>query len=308
MTSKRTRTPLRFLFSFLALAVLPVQAEPLRLALTNDDGWRSPGIQALASAFQAHGFQTTLVAPLNQQSGSSAALNTNKVTVTRQAERTYSAAISPTEGAEPLVAGMLAIDIATALDGMPPDLLVSGINQGANLGSASQHSGTVGAVIGALNPSINGALGGIAVSTDEPKCDAACITRHYADVAEFTANLLAALPTPLPAGVGLNINYPPLPKSAIRGVKVVRQGHTFPLGGRAMRLDFRCDACATLADGESAEAGMRPAPDASLPEDSGDNAAFADGYITIVPIEGDYTADNFARLSRQLGKAIRKLP
>lgn len=302
MKSKAGLTAMALIWS--TLAVFANAREPLRLALTNDDGWNSAGIRALNAEFKARGFITTLVGPLTQQSGSSAALNTGKINVTRQSDRVFSAAISARDGAEPLVAGLLAIDIATSLDHAPPHWLVSGINQGANLGSATQHSGTVGAAIGALGGSFAEPVSALAISTDEPKCDPACIESHYADVARFAADVLENLKSPLPSGIGLNINYPALEPTSIKGIRFTQQGRGFPINGKPMKLAYHCPSCNSLQDGGIAEAIMQPAPGSVPANRDSDSSAFADGYITIVPIEGDYTAHDFRKLKRSIGRNL----
>ncbi len=302
MLNKPSITTLLLLWSM--LGVVAHAKEPLRLALTNDDGWNSTGIKALNTEFRARGHTTTLVGPLTQQSGSSAALNTGKISVTRQSDRVFSAAISAQEGAEPLVAGLLAIDIATTLDKATPHWLVSGINQGANLGSATQHSGTVGAAIGALSGSFSDPISALAISTDEPDCDPSCIANHYADVARFAANVLERLDTPLQNGIGLNINYPSLAPDAIKGIRFTRQGRGFPVNGRPVKLVYGCPTCINLQDGGVAEAILQPSPGSPSTDKDSDSAAFAAGYITIVPIEGDYTARDFRKLERHIGRNL----
>ena len=290
---------------------------PLNVALTNDDGWDAPGIRALLTVLRERGHHVTMVAPATQQSGSSAALNLSTIAVYKHADGEYSATLADAngnataEGAEPLTSGLLAIDVATRLHGRRPDVLVSGINSGANAGSAAQHSGTVGAVIGALNRSLNGPVPGIAVSTDPPRCDAACVATHYRQVALYAADLLQHLqqkpaflrdePGLLPPGVGLNVNYPATTDGAVKGVRVAGQSGGFGIGGAARVLTIACPDCIALEPGGSAAAGMDPD---QIVRDSGTDApdndvdAFYDGYITIVPIEGDYTADRHTRWSR----------
>jgi len=302
MKSKTATTAVVLIWS--TLGVFAHAREPLRLALTNDDGWNSAGIKALNAEFKARGHTTTLVGPLTQQSGSSAALNTGEIRVTRQSDRVFSAAISAQDGVEPLVSGLLAIDIATSLDQAAPHWLVSGINQGANLGSATQHSGTVGAAIGALSGSFTDPVSAVAISTDEPKCDPACIESHYADVARFAADVLERLDTPLQSGIGLNINYPALAPAAIKGIRFTQQGRGFPINGRPVKLVYRCPACTSLQDGGVAEATMQPSPTSVPANKDSDSSAFADGYITIVPIEGDYTARDFRKLKRSIGRKL----
>lgn len=288
------------LTTLLAYAPLAARSAPLNIAVTNDDGWDSAGIRALHNAFKAAGHTVTRVGPLTQQSGSSAAINASNLRIRRESERTYSASLDGQEGSEPLTAGLLAIEVATALDGSPPDWLVSGINQGANLGNATQHSGTVGAAIGALGGSFSNPVAALAVSTDEPKCDPACVDRHYAAVGSFVVRLISSMQDPLPAGIGLNVNYPPLPTDRIRGVRVVRQGAGFPVGGRLLKLRFACPQCATIKDGQYADVMLAPVPDSAGSRPGTDSTAFADGYITIVPIEGDHTANAWKTLQKEL--------
>jgi 5'/3'-nucleotidase SurE len=296
------------LLTWLAIASHSAIGAGLNIALTNDDGWDAVGIQALMTVLSERGHAVTLVGSLTQQSGSSAAINSGVLTVRKEGERQYSAAISATEGAEPLVSGMLAIDIATRLDTKTPDLLVSGINHGANIGSATQHSGTVGAVIGALSRGINKPIPGIAISSDDPDCAEQCIEDHYLEVAAYLADLVDQLRVKagngesiLPAGIGLNINYPPLPRDEIKGVKIARQGRAFGIYGRQFVLTYACAGCAGLAVGESAEAGMTAGTDAQPDIAGADTIAFNAGYITIVPIQGDYTADDYESYAELLG-------
>ncbi len=307
-----------FLFTSLALAT---SASALNIALSNDDGWNAPGIQALESALASRGHMVTLAAPLDQQSGSSAAIDIaippeNFLIIKREASNQYSVAKqSGTEGAEPATSALMAIGISTEANGVAPDLLVTGINSGANIGSATQISGTVGGTIAGLANGFNGSVPAIAISTDEP-CDEeeaepgdleACQAEnaaHYAEVADFTADFIAHLETKpgflgsvaglLPQGVGLNINYPPLPRAAVAGVKLSQQGRVFTSGGIPLNLRFLCFfGCTTIPEGEITFGGIGAA-DFDPTEDvaNSDAANFNAGYITVVPIEPDYTATN----------------
>ncbi len=242
----------------------------LVVALSNDDGWDAPGIQAMRVALEAAGHTVTLAGPLDEQSGSSAAGNfVSDLVIKKESANEYSVAIAGgTEGAEPATSALIAIGIAKdANGGVAPDLLVSGINAGANIGAATQLSGTVGGTIVAIANGLNGSLPAIAISTDEP-CDEddppggdlpACVAEnaaHYADVASFLADFIAHLETKpgfledesglLPAGVGLNINYPPVPPEDIQGVTLNVQGRQWrrppgPAGvGHQLGREHRC--------------------------------------------------------------------
>lgn len=276
----------------------------LSVALSNDDGWNSIGIQAMKEALEAAGHDVTLAAPLDGQSGSSGAINTGPLSIRKESANEYSVALAGgAEGAEPATSALIAISIAGT-----PDLLVSGINDGANIGSATQISGTVGAAIAGLSASLNQSVPAIAVSTD-PVCDEdtaeceAANEAHFARVAEFTTDLIAHLETKpgflasesdlLPPGVGLNINYPPV--DPVKGVVLATQGRTFSIGGFRAALQFGCYAdCAALPTGATVPGGLTGAfPDDSTEVRNSDTEAFENGYITIVPIRGDYTAEQY---------------
>lgn len=292
----------------------------LVVALSNDDGWDAPGIQAMKTALELAGHTVTLAGPLDEQSGSSAAGNfVSDLVIKKESPNEYSVALAGgTEGAEPATSALIAIGIAKdANGGVAPDLLVSGINAGANIGAATQLSGTVGGAIVAIANGLNGTLPAIAISTDEP-CDeedppggdlAACVAAnavHYADVASWTTDFILHLESKpgflkkeaglLPSGVALNINYPPLPPADIQGVSLNDQGRTLVLGGAPLNIDFVCFACAFIPVGATSPGGIGgaafdPTPDV---QDS-DSADFAAGFITVVPIEANYTASKGVR-------------
>lgn len=283
------------------LSAFAFPAGALDIALTNDDGWNAPGVQALKEALRDAGHTVTLAGPLTNQSGSSAAVDLVALRVTKQAEDEYSVAlVDGVTSAKPATSGLIAVGIVQE-KGRLPDLLVSGINAGNNLGALTQVSGTVGAAIGAVAASFNGAVPAIAISTDEPDCDAACQEHHYSVVAQFIVKFIAHLETKpgflasedrlLPDGIGLNINYPA--SDSILGVKVAVQGQTAQLDGLQIVGNFRCltGACSTLANpGDSRVGGLQVLPDATPDIRNADTGYFTDGYVTIVPITPDYTA------------------
>lgn len=309
------KAALRFCLGLLITMTFASSSSALVVALSNDDGWDAPGIQAMKIALEAAGHAVTLAAPLDQQSGSSAALNlVSNLVITKRSPNEYSVAIAGgVEGAEPATSALIAVGIARdANGGVSPDLVVTGINSGANIGAATQISGTVGGAIVAIANGLNRSIPAIAISTDEP-CDEdnppggdlpACVAanaNHYANVANFLADFIAHLETKpgflssesglLPNGVALNVNYPPLPPESIQGVSVNTQGRTLIIGGIPLDVDYLCFACAFIPVGASSPggiggAGFDPTPDVA----NSDSAAFAAGFITVVPIKADYTA------------------
>ena len=306
-------------------------ASALVVALSNDDGWDAGGIQAMLAALEGAGHTVTLAGPLDEQSGSSAAANfVSNLVITKRATNEYSVATAGgTEGAEPATSALIAIGIAReANGGVNPDLLVTGINAGANIGAATQLSGTVGGSIVAIANGLNGSVPAIAISTDEP-CDvddppggdlAACEAEneaHFAQVASFLADFIGYLETKpgflsdeeglLPTGVALNINYPPVAPEDIQGVSLNDQGQTLVLGGVPLNVDFVCFACAVIPVGASSPGGIGgavfdPTPDVA----NSDSAAFAAGFITVVPIQANYTASKGIR--NGFSSVIERLP
>jgi 5'/3'-nucleotidase SurE len=193
------------------------------------------------------------------------------------------------------VAGSPATTVILGVTGIfgadsPPDLIVSGTNEGANLGPATPISGTVGATIAAIQ-TLAEPIPAIAVSTNliaaEEEPDSPANTEHFRQVGDFVARLVERLQRGgcgcgnelLPGGIALNVNYPPLAPEEVKGVKLRVQG----------QAPFFAISFQPVAPGLFAP-GFGPVdPENDVPRS--DTKAFNEGYITIVPIDGDYTAD-----------------
>ncbi|HSB09742.1 MAG TPA: 5'/3'-nucleotidase SurE [Blastocatellia bacterium] len=175
-----------------------------KILVTNDDGVHSSGIIALAEALEALG-DVLVVAPAHEMSAASHSLTlTRPLRIDRIDDRHYSVDGTPTDCVTLAMNHLIK-------DGLP-DIVVSGINKGGNLGDDVTYSGTVA---GALEASIYG-LPGIAVSLVQ-RTDF-----DFRPGAEFAAELARrVLNDGLPLGTLLNVNIPPGP---IRGVRVTRQG------------------------------------------------------------------------------------
>ena len=289
------------------------QASALNIAVTNDDGWSTYGIHALFNALTAAGHTVTLAGPLTGESGSSAAINLGGLIIQKRGENVYSVATSEGGSAEPATSGLIATNIAFQMTNSQPDLLISGINDGANLGPAAQISGTVGATIASISRFAGESIPAIAISTnarceegssgdDQVVPDPDDIPDACKEVADFIVELVDELETLphysngksgiLPAGLALNINYP---SAAPLGVKLADQGqlpYIAQLGGSAA-LKYECIGdCVNMAIGDIAPGGRTGI--IFINEDDikkADTDFFAEGYITIVPIEADYTAN-----------------
>lgn len=173
-----------------------------RILVTNDDGIRAGGIRALEEAMLALG-EVTVVAPEREMSATSQSISLHSpLRVSRLDGRHFAVAGTPAD------AVILAIHHLLA---ERPDLVVSGINPGGNLGENVVYSGTVAA---AMEATLHG-VPAIAVSLASRK------QLDYGTAAAFTAQLAAkVLEEGLPAGVMLNVN---VPRGEVRGVRITRQ-------------------------------------------------------------------------------------
>ncbi|MFV8816962.1 5'/3'-nucleotidase SurE [Haliea sp. E17] len=297
-----------------SLASVASNASPgLNIALTNDDGWSTYGIHALFNALGKAGHTVTLAGPYSGESGSSASINMDPLVIKKHGEGIYSVATEK-GSAEPATSGMIALDIAGQRGKGAPDLLISGINDGANIGPATQVSGTVGAAIVAMGRMLGDSVPAIAISTDK-RCrfkeaespedavipDPNDIPAACSEIADYVVALvdkLAAAPAfakgeapLLPAGLGLNINYPPVEP---RGERIASQGRLLYIGqlGGSISLSLACEGdCVNMPVGATASStrvngGLVKEADVA----NSDSTLYAEGYITIVPIEADYTA------------------
>jgi 5'-nucleotidase len=176
-----------------------------RVLVTNDDGIHSEGIVVLAEALGAIGDVMT-VAPAHEMSAASHSLTLSRpLRIDKIDGSHYSVDGTPTDCVT------LAMNVIMA--GSPPDIVVSGINKGGNLGDDVTYSGTVA---GALEASIYG-LPGLAISLVQ-RTDF-----DFRAAAELATELARRVLTDgLPPGTLLNVNVPPGP---IRGVRITRQGN-----------------------------------------------------------------------------------
>jgi len=164
------------------------------ILLTNDDGIEAPHLFTLLETLQKHPWDLRILAPERQQSAMSHAITLHKP----MRIRTKSPGVQSLSGtpADCVYVG--------SLHGPRPDLVISGPNDGYNLGTDVFYSGTVGA---AIEAGLRG-IPALAVSVDR-KQDAACAAKLVAQLAE------RLLQTPLPPGIVLNVNVPPGAKEVV---------------------------------------------------------------------------------------------
>ena len=179
----------------------------MKILVSNDDGYNARGLRALADELAMRA-QITVVAPDRNRSGASNSLTLESpLRVRRQSERVYSVNGTPTDCVHIAITGLLDDD---------PDMVVSGINHGANLGDDVLYSGTVAA---AMEGRFLG-LPAIAISLCSNE------SRHMKTGARVARELLRRLDDkPLPRDSILNVNVPDLPYEQLAGMRATRLGH-----------------------------------------------------------------------------------
>ncbi|WP_394831145.1 5'/3'-nucleotidase SurE [Pendulispora rubella] len=254
---------------------------PLKILLSNDDGYSDPGLQAMKRGLRAAGHSVTVAAPAQDRSGSSVSVTgPAPVNVTTQADGDLAVEGSP---ATSVLIGLAVFEAR----GEKPDLVVSGPNFGFDGGPSAPYSGTLGAATAGL---IRG-VPSIAVMADpivRDKTDPAFIA-HVERVAAFTARLIERLETKskegalLPQGVGLKLGYPALPTDKIAGVTLATQGKT-----GLFHLAYKETSPGVFS---SAKLPFEPVTG----DENGEVVNYRAGYITVVPFESDLTANPRAR-------------
>ncbi|MEO6223819.1 MAG: 5'/3'-nucleotidase SurE [Vicinamibacterales bacterium] len=230
-----------------------------RILVTNDDGHFSPGIHALATALRALG-DVVIVAPQTEASAVGHALTLRRpLRVEPVSDGVYAVDGTPTDCVN------IAIDqIMTH----KPDLIVSGINKGFNIGDDVTYSGTVaGALEGAL-------LGFQAIAVSQEYTSEVW---DFGAAADFAAGLAAkVLKHPLPMRTFLNVN---VPIGTIAGVKTTVQARRNHITKVARRLDPRGRPYFWIEEASD---------DWELDEAS-DHRAVSEGFISVTPLQPDLT-------------------
>jgi 5'-nucleotidase len=208
-----------------------------RIMVTNDDGIASTGLHVLARAMRAHG-DVVVIAPDSEYSGAGAAVGALHL-IQPQAKRTSISGIDEAW----CINGAPALCTMFARFGVfgPVDLVVSGINPGANVGRAVYHSGTVGAALTARNGGISGVAVSQAVAgygVEGQGWDEMIVDQHWDTAAEVASAVVGEVIDAQPAEpVVANVNVPNLPLSEIKGWRHATVGASPPRAIATARLD-----------------------------------------------------------------------
>lgn len=233
----------------------------MKILVSNDDGYLSPGLKALADGLERFG-EVTVVAPDSDRSGASNSLTLlNPVRAARTDSGYFKVSGTPTDCVHLGITGLMESE---------PDMVVTGINIGANLGDDVIYSGTVA---GATEGRFLG-LPAIAASINS------FAPKHLDSAAHAICLLLERLIIePLPADTILNVNIPDLPFAEIQGFKATRLGYRHKSEPVTTTTDPRGNPIYWVGP---------PGPEQDAGEGT-DFHAVRNGFISVTPLQIDLT-------------------
>ena len=240
----------------------------MRILVTNDDGIHAPGLEVLEAIARVFSEDVWVCAPSDNQTGAGHSLTlAMPVRLRKHGERRFSVTGTPTDA--------VSMGLKQVMDG-PPDLVLSGVNAGANLGDDITYSGTVSAAMeGALAGVRSIALSQVMTQERPPSGD------RFQAAKQWGARVIEPLlDAPHEPRTLISVNFPALDANQVAGMRVVRQGfHDYarasvieardPRGGRYYW--FGLDAIE------------------HTPDHGTDLEAIADNHISITPLQLDLT-------------------
>ena len=196
------------------------------ILITNDDGVQSPGLKKIHSLISRYSKNVIIVAPSKNCSGSGHSITlANPIRINKISNNFYSCTGTPTD--------CILLSIQEVLKGKKPDLIISGINIGANLGDDATYSGTVSAAMEGALLGIKSLALSVAVKNTIKEVNWLTIDK-YIDV--FIKGILH---NKINKGCFLNVNFPDCNLKKIRGIKVVKQTRRKPGGKFIERFDSK---------------------------------------------------------------------
>ena len=246
------------------------EARPYHVMVVNDDGIDAGGLEALVAVLAADpSYRVTVVAPSVQHSGSGHALVIRGEIAVHRRPPIHGA---PTWAVEATPATTARIGVGTLLADDPPDLVVSGINRGENVGRAPWYSGTVGAAREAVVAGVPAIAFSLELDWTDPRPEWSSAARWAKPVVD------AVHDHGLPGRTLLNVNIP-RDTSAVRGYRVARMG-------LAPDAVSRYDV--VRGDGDTVWVKSVWSPPVETLRGT-DTVALADGWVAIVPLGLDQT-------------------
>ena len=238
----------------------------MHILISNDDGLHATGIRHLAERIRELVDRVTLVAPDRDRSGASNSLTLDQpIRIERRADDVFKVFGTPTDCVHIGITGLLSDE---------PDMVISGINAGANLGDDVLYSGTVAAAMEGRFLGLPAMAVSLAYDFDRSG------PNHFETAARAAGILMNRLmEEPLPADTILNVNVPDRPWSDIRGFETTRLGHR-----------HRSEDVIPLEDPRGRQFYWIGAPGGEQDNGPGtDFNAIRRGYVSVSPIHVDLT-------------------
>ena len=239
----------------------------MRILLSNDDGYFAPGLTILADTLGRHGHEITVVAPERDRSGASNSLTLDRPLLVRKTPGGFHYVNgTPTDCVHLAVTGLLP---------QLPEMVISGINHGANMGDDTVYSGTVAAATEGFLlgiPSVAISLAATSQANGPPD--------NFQAAADFLVTLVARFSArPFPEHVLLNVNVPDLPADRVAGIEVTRLGRRHKAQDTVKTVNPRNQTMYWVGAAGTAQ-------------DAGPGTAFhavAQGRISLTPLQLDLT-------------------
>lgn len=245
----------------------------MHILVSNDDGYRAPGIAVLADALSVE-YEVSIVAPERNCSGASNSLTLERgLRACQYQDNAYYVDGTPTDTVHLALTGLLPKE---------PDIVISGINAGANMGDDVLYSGTVAAAMEGRHlgfPAI-----AVSLNSFTPK--------HFDTAAIAVGQLLKELGrTSFASNTILNVNVPDIPWYEVKGFKATRLGNRHKSEGVIIQQDPRGEPMYWVGPpGEAQDAG-----------EGTDFYAVAEKYVSVTPLQIDLTRyDSLAELENWL--------
>lgn len=241
----------------------------MKVLLTNDDGIGAPGLRAIYHELKERGHEVAAVAPMAQQSGVGRSLTVFEPLRARNISEGDFEGIgvygTPTDCVKLALGSLLPFT---------PDLVISGINIGQNVGPDIQYSGTIGAAAEAAHAGLPSVAFSHAAHTG---------ASDWPEVAKMAVDLAETLDwSVLPKGQVVNINFPALPCKEMRGVRVCPQSPAKWRNKYDKRMDPRGQGYWWLSG----------SMDENTVGQGTDRRLLDDGYVTVTPLKFEYTAED----------------
>ena len=244
----------------------------MKILISNDDGYLAPGLISLVSAMSTIA-EVVVVAPENKCSGASNALTLSRpLSVSCAGNGFYFINGTPSDCVHIALTGML---------DFRPDLIISGINQGQNMGDDTLYSGTVAAAT-------EGYLFGIPAIAFSQEHKG---WKYIEDAARFALDMVKSKVAGLTTPYLLNVNIPNCPYDEIKGIRATRLGRRHPSEPVIKSQNPRGETIYWIG----------PSGSAKDAEDGTDFYAVAQGFVSVTPLQIDLT--NFQQME-QLKKGL----